>query len=333
MTRISATSPARTLRLLPPQTKPVAYVQPDMRKPPSVSVIIGTRDRPEELLKCLDALRVASEACAPETLEVLVIENGSAHSLRLDAADVAAVAPARTKLIRRATGSLSLARNLGMREARGGLFAFLDDDCLVYPNWLSDVLGHWRAMPPDFLMGGRVRLADTADLPFTIKDVEEVQSFHSGVHPGGFIQGCNFMMPRHTANRIGQFDPRFGPGARFRAGDDTDFVIRAHGLSIPVVYVPDMLVLHRHGRRCPTEVGRLGTAYARANGAIMAKHLFRHPWLARHLLRTVSLNMQKQLERPADGQEIGLPVKTLGAQLSGFAAYIGAFLHRTKGML
>jgi len=300
---------------------------PDISELPGVSVIICTRDRPARVRECLAALRVAGETCPDLLFEVLVIENGSSASCLLDEKEIRRIAPSATRLIKLADGGLSMARNFGMMNARGILWAFVDDDCLVDPAWLCDVYRHWQTMRGDFLLGGRVRLADPEDIAFTIKDVSEAQVFHEGVHPGGFIQGCNFIVPRTTAQRIGDFDLRFGAGARFRAGEDTDFIIRAHGLGVPVHYKPDMLVLHRHGRRSFAEIDRLNRSYAHANGAILAKHLFQHPWLAKHLLWTIRSGMREKIGGPRFNDQIGLHWQSVvRAQIAGFAAYVGSSL-------
>lgn len=234
-------------------------------------------------------------------------------------------------MFRLSHGGLSGARNFGMSSARGALFAFVDDDCLVDRNWCADARRHWHAMPGHFLLGGRVQLADPADLPFTIKDVADAQVFHHGVHPGGFVQGCNFMLPRKTADRVGLFDPRFGAGAPFRAGEDTDYIIRAHGAGVPVLYVPDMLVLHRHGRRTLPELEHLNGGYAHANGAILAKHVLRHPWLAKHLLWTLRSALREWFGGPPFDAQTGLTWRSVALdQCRGIRAFLAARFRRSE---
>jgi glycosyltransferase involved in cell wall biosynthesis len=299
---------------------------------PIVSVIICTRDRPGPLRQCLASLGAAAKACPELAIEVLVVENGSIGSCVLAEEELARIAPGSPLLLRLVNGNLSRARNFGMSHARGDLLAFVDDDCLVDRNWLADIARYCRLMQGDFMMGGRVRLADPSDLAFTIKDVDEPQTFHTGIHPGGFIQGCNFIVPRVTARRIGDFDPRFGAGGRFRAGEDTDYIIRAHALGIPIFYVPDMMVLHRHGRRTLPEIQRLNSAYAHANGAILAKHVLRHRWLAKHLVWTIRSTFRESGGGPRFDDQVGLSWREVARdQLNGVAAFVGAMFRRNGG--
>jgi GT2 family glycosyltransferase len=306
-------------------------MRPDIA-PHLVSVIISTRDRPTQVHDCVRSLRKAGEVRPDVPFEVLVIENGSTLDRALHEGTIMRAAPEGTRLFRLCAGNLSGARNFGMLNARGTIFAFVDDDCLVDPEWLADVGRHARDMPEDFVMGGRVRLADPADLPFTIKDSDVPQVFSEDMNPGGFVQGCNFIMPRKTALRVGLFDGRFGSGARFKAGEDTDYIIRAHGAGVAIHYVPDMAVSHRHGRRSFPEINRLNRAYAYANGAILAKHLFRHTWLARHFFWTIRSSVREKVGGPPFDPLIGLAWATVArAQLAGFAGFVSSLLIGSEG--
>lgn len=306
-------------------------MRPDLSAP-LVSVIICTRDRPAQVVECLASLRAAGGLCADLPFEVLVIENGSTLDHAVDEESILRVAPDRTRLLRLCQGNLSAARNVGMLNARGAVFAFVDDDCAVDPNWLADIGRHVRNRTDHFLIGGRVRLADPADLPFTIKDSAEHEVYDEAKNPGGFVQGCNFILPRRTALRVGLFDVRFGSGARFRAGEDTDYTIRAYGAGVAVHYVPDMAVAHRHGRRSFAEINRLNRAYAYANGAILAKHLFRHRWLARHFFWTIRSSLREKAGGPPFDPLLGLAWATVArAQLAGFAGFVAARLARSEG--
>ena len=309
------------------------------------SFIICTRNRPQALLACLgsiaDAVRhvtrpespAAGRVPAPDDFEVLVIENGSLPAQRLEDAAVAKASDGLARIIRRPAGNLSEARNLGMAQAAGRLLAFTDDDCLLDPEWLADALRHWRQSTRPFLIGGRVRLDDPTDLPFTVRDYPKPQLYDCSLPPGGFIQGCNFILTRETARYIGPFDPRFGAGAIFRSGEDTDYTIRAHAAGVSVAYVPDMAVRHRHGRKTRAEVERLNRDYAYGNGAILAKHVLHHRWLLRHLGWTLRSALLERLGGPVFDSAIGLswhPV--LCGQLRGTLAYLLAQLSGGAGL-
>jgi GT2 family glycosyltransferase len=94
-------------------------------------------------------------------------------------------------------------------------------------------------------------------------------------------------MHREAAIRIGRFDERFGAGSPLRSAEDTDYIIRANQLGIPIEYVPDMTVQHFHGRTTRDEIEQLHRNYSLGNGGLCLKHAFKAPWLLRHFCWTM----------------------------------------------
>lgn len=97
---------------------------------PLVSVIVPTYNRPEQVLRCLEAVSRLDY----EPYEIVVVDSGSTDDT---VARVAGSYPD-VKLVQLddnvgASGS----RNAGMRNAEGVYFYFIDSDVLVEPNALS----------------------------------------------------------------------------------------------------------------------------------------------------------------------------------------------------
>ncbi|SNS17631.1 glycosyltransferase family 2 protein [Tropicimonas sediminicola] len=263
---------------------------------PDVSFIVCTRSRPRQLLRAIGSISRTIEACPELRSEIVIVENGSQPDLRLDAEEVQSVSrPAECRLLWLDGGGLSVARNAAMAAARGQLLVFTDDDCTVSVPYLSELWKHVQSEGRDAIFGGSVIVPDPDDQHFTMKDAVEPQVFDRSSHPGGFVQGCNFAMTRDVSLRIGPFDRRFGAGTSMRAGEDTDYLIRAHGLGIPILYFPDMRVNHHHGRKTREEVQRLHRDYSFANGALYAKHLAGHPWLMWHFYYAARNAAKEQL--------------------------------------
>lgn len=268
----------------------------DRPTPAAVSVLISTRNRPHDLLGTVRSINVAADRCPDLPIEVVVVENGSTSENRLDPEELRRLGSERLTHVWMDQGNLAQARNRAMQEATGDLFVFTDDDCLAEPDFIADAVRHWRESPPLFVTGGRIKLANLLDLPLTIKDDPEPATYDGTTHPGGFVHGANFILSRATADRIGPFDTRFGAGARFRAGEDTDYLIRAHAAGIPIRYVPDMVVHHNHGRRDKSAIKDLFYGYSYANGALAAKHVRTDPRLMRHVYWDLR-NMLKDLRK------------------------------------
>ena len=113
------------------------------------SVVIPTRNR-LELLR--DALRgLAAQTLPASEFEVVVVDNGSTdgtfESLSAESEDY----PYALNVIKNpdCERGPAPARNLGVREAKGQIIAFLDSDCRPDVDWLSaaaDVFTQYAAL-------------------------------------------------------------------------------------------------------------------------------------------------------------------------------------------
>lgn len=249
----------------------------------NVSVIICTRNRAHAVSASLASVAAAAQACPDLEIELVVVDNASTDDTPsiVEAWAESVVLPVR--LVREHRKGLAVSRNTGVRTARGAILAFTDDDCRLAPDYVRALRSAFAVDDGMVVHGGRVDLGDPSDLPFTIK-TDPVPSVYTGEqHPGGFIHGCNMAMTRATFDRVGPFDERFGAGAPCEAGEDTDYLYRAHLAGIPVKYTPSLVVAHFHGRKSRAEIMKLNGVYARGNGALYLKHA-RHWQLFRNFV-------------------------------------------------
>ena len=98
-------------------------------KRPLVSIVVITKDRRQDLLRAVDSL--ARLDYPRERMEVVVVEEGDEPG-PLDGVEY-------VFLPRRDLG-LGYARNAGVRRARGEVIAFTDDDCIVDPAWVRELV-------------------------------------------------------------------------------------------------------------------------------------------------------------------------------------------------
>jgi GT2 family glycosyltransferase len=254
---------------------------------PFASFIVCTRDRVERLAACIQSIEAACEAYAAITSELVVVDNGSTDGTPGELRRIAATSAMKIILVTELRPGLAAARNAGMGRARGRILVFIDDDCEVDLSYLGDLERHYKNGERRVIRGGRVELGSPCDLPFTIKRSKKPARLTRDVHPGGFVLGCNMTMHREVAALVGRFDERFGAGAPLQSAEDTDYLVRAFRLGLPVEYVPDMTVFHHHGRKARAAIEKLHRSYSLGNGALCMKHLFKAPWLLRHFCWTV----------------------------------------------
>lgn len=93
----------------------------------TVSVVIVSYDRPNDLALCLKALSYQYR----RNFEIVVVHNSTSKA-GVDASGLAS----EIKTIEYDTPNISAARNLGMAAASGEIIAFIDDDAIAEPTWL-----------------------------------------------------------------------------------------------------------------------------------------------------------------------------------------------------
>jgi len=98
-----------------------------------VSVVIATMDREEDLKRCLESLW--RQTHLPH--EVVIVDDGS-----LDAQVLRALVPPEVEFQyhRKRPPGLSASRNLGAKVATGDLILFLDDDVVLEPPFIEEIV-------------------------------------------------------------------------------------------------------------------------------------------------------------------------------------------------
>src|SRR5215813_3887543 len=108
-----------------------------------VTVILCTYNRFESLRY---ALTSAASLVLLESVEweVLVVDNNSADQTRSVVEDFCRQYPGRFRYLFEANAGKSHALNAGIREARGDILAFTDDDITLDPMWLQNLIAGLR---------------------------------------------------------------------------------------------------------------------------------------------------------------------------------------------
>jgi glycosyltransferase involved in cell wall biosynthesis len=252
-----------------------------------LSVIIATRNRAHALPACLQSVAASLANAAPLDAEIVIVDNGSHDDTAKIVAQFASTCPFPVRSLHEPKAGLSRAHNRALRAAGGDLLAFTDDDCRLHPEHVDDLLRHHGSDTEPVLRGGRIELGDPTDLPLTIKTSPHATRWNRRMNSlrhiplCGQINGCNMTMPRAIVEKLGPFDERFGSGGIIPSGGDTDYFFRAYLAYITLEYVPDMTVFHYHGRKTPDVGRKLLQTYLTGNGALLAKHAWKHPNLAR----------------------------------------------------
>ena len=126
-----------------------------------VTACICTHNRPDYLRDCLDGL--AQQTVGPDGFRILVVDSGSAEA---EAGQISALVAsvANARLLRVDRLGLSVARNVGFRACTDDYIAYLDDDAIPEPGWISAIQDAVADTMPA-LLGGAIAPLWEAPLP------------------------------------------------------------------------------------------------------------------------------------------------------------------------
>jgi GT2 family glycosyltransferase len=118
-----------------------------------ITVIVPTYKRPDDLRRCLDALKRQTLPAA--RINVIRRDIDAATEAMLAAYDAGAL-PLQVHIVT-VTGVVA-ALNLGLEHAFGEAVAMTDDDAAPHPDWLERIAAHFQADPRLGGVGGRDRI-------------------------------------------------------------------------------------------------------------------------------------------------------------------------------
>jgi O-antigen biosynthesis protein len=220
------------------------------------SVVVCTRNRPDWLEKCLQA---ASRLDYP--LFELVVVDSAPEDWR--AQGVARRFGAR--YLREPRPGASRARNRGVRACDTEVVAFLDDDALPEPDWLSALALEFQD-PQVMAVSGRVLslvVETEAERLFESMggfDVGEQRWEVGREHPlwfvlanfGGLGNEANLALRRRAFDLWPGFDERLGPGTTIGTGAEGPYALFSLiDRGRRVVYTPQAVVRHPYPRTMP----------------------------------------------------------------------------------
>lgn len=305
-----------------------------------ISVAVCTRDRPQDVQRCLAALTQLPD----EGQEIIVIDNCPAT----DATRRVVAAFPGVRYVREARPGLNVARNRALREARYEVIAFCDDDAAPDAGWLRALRRNFSepdvlcvtglTMPLELETPAQEFFQRSGGLGRGFKRVvfdgarhDPLLAWHAGAGVNMAVRAC-------VAERVGGFDERLDAGTPIGGGGDTDLFRRILSAGYRIVYDPEALNWHCHRRSWKALRRQLG-GYEAAHFAVLAISLFRdreltslvhaRDWL-RHELRGVT---RAVVRRPGSSPVSVSLARFLGGVAGPFALLRSHLLHlqRRKG--
>ncbi len=230
---------------------------------PTFAIVSNTIRRSHELV---ERNLKASLSQGSEIEIILIDQNQSPLKLNSEL-----TADARLRVVHAPVPSVSEARNLVQCSESVKWIIFCDDDGYLVSDYVERLKGLIQSDPTTEVFAGSIKRIDNQD-------------FYSKRHQLGgdlnrfvftkLLMGSNFVVTRAAFDRLKRFDRRFGAGARFGSGEETDFAWKAHFSKTRMRYVPELVVFHIPPHEGPwRDELRKSYRYGVGKGALVAKWL------------------------------------------------------------
>jgi glycosyltransferase involved in cell wall biosynthesis len=203
------------------------------------SIIVPVFNRPEEVEELLESLTKQTYQSA---FEVVIVEDGST----IDCADAIQKFDSKLniKYFFKQNSGPGDSRNFGMRNSKGDYFLIFDSDCIIPPEYLTEVEASLKTQYVDCFGGPDAALASFSDIQLAINQV--MTSFFTT----GGVRGGD--------EKLGRFQPRsFNMGLSKKAfetthgfgnihpGEDPELVFRLWDAGFQTKLIKTAFVYHK----------------------------------------------------------------------------------------
>ncbi|MBV9078270.1 MAG: glycosyltransferase [Methylobacteriaceae bacterium] len=235
---------------------------------PDASIIVPVHNA---LVYTMTSLLSVLEAEHRSTYEVLVADDASTDETAATFAELGE----RVRHIRsdRTLGFLGNC-NQAARQARGRHLVFLNNDTIVLPGWLDELVDTLDSAPHIGLVGSKFLNADGTlqEAGGIIWRDGSAWNYGRGGHPGAppfnyakdvdYLSGASIATPSALWRELGGFDPLYAPAYC----EDSDYAFRVRAAGRRSVYQPFSEVIHHEGRSHGRDTTKSVKAYQIRNG-------------------------------------------------------------------
>lgn len=244
------------------------------------SVVVCTRNRAEDLKRCIDGLLLA--VAGDDDAEIIIVDNNpSDDSTRQLVAQYPEV-----RYVLEPRPGLNWARTKGAKVARNEVVIYTDDDVKVDPGWA-------RAMAAPFA-DPQVSAVTGLVLPLEMEtEAQEWFERYGGFSSRGFSRreftantmspvgaanvgaGASMALQRRLINQFNLFAVELDCGTKALTGGDTYAFYRLLSSGHLLIYNPAALAWHRH-RRTHDELNKALHGYSVGTCVYLMRCLFQH---------------------------------------------------------
>lgn len=214
------------------------------------SVVVCTHNRSASLRRTLKSIR---DVVIPNNLswEVIIVDNNSDDDTRLVFEEIEKNFETKIRYVFEDKQGIAHARNRGVKEARGEIIAFADDDVIVDKYWIQNIDKAFKEHDDAVCVGGKILpiweipkpnwLNQTLYAYLALLDYGD-----SVVHMDTpDIYSANIAVKSEMLKKHGVFDTNLGRmPKKLYCGEETEFVQRLLNAGEKILYHPLIIVHH-----------------------------------------------------------------------------------------
>ena len=233
---------------------------------PLVSILIPVYGKIEYTIACIDSIARTSEAIS---FEILVLDDRSLDETLLQIKKIKGI-----RVIENPE-NLGFLRscNFGAKHAKGKYLYFLNNDTIVKPGWLDNLVKTFDIFKEVGLVGsklvypdgslqeaGGILWNDGSAWNYGNKQDPSLPQFNYA-RDADYISGASIMLPSKLFHELGGFDELYAPAYY----EDTDIAMRVRARGLRVIYQPLSEVVHFEGVSSGTDISTGTKAYQVTN--------------------------------------------------------------------
>lgn len=200
-----------------------------------VSIVIPTYNRKESLKSTLRSL--LNQTFPINEYEIIICDDGSIDGTSELIKDFINNSPCQLKYLYQSNRGPAASRNLGVKNAKGKIIGFIDDDCVAVSTWIEAAVESFKdenvgGVQGPTLPAGSISLKDKIFNYVRTSNVSEQNYSYAS---------CNIFYQKHLIMEVGIFDETFPVPCW---GEDTDLGNRIIKMNYNIVFNQKVTVYH-----------------------------------------------------------------------------------------
>lgn len=236
-----------------------------------ISIVVPTYNRKDKLKQCLES--VFNQDYPQDKIEVIVVDDGSSDGTEAMLKELSKVHP-NLRYFSQGRRGPAAARNLGIKNARGDIIAFTDNDCILSSDWAKKMLEAHKLYTDTVAVGGVTKVDNRKSISVVSQSLSggAIQTNIDGKLETIFFPTCNVSLKKRCFS-----DERFNEFFPLPAGEDLEFFWRLFKNGHKFVYEQSIEIFHD----ChPDLKSFFQQAYMYGRGNYLVQHIHRdHPLL------------------------------------------------------